>query len=397
MDHNQNNEDTLPYVQSNHEAGMLNFTNIPAMIHQLNNDVYYEKLLEVLDEDDDRDYTRLTDMEIIYLFVQEKKDTDETKNRTVETKKEYLREILQFYVRFREYLSLQEADSLSNELKSLNKLNNRHIRQYEKWLIEAPLGKGGKPYSVTTLARKKVVLKSFLSYLYRHGYIEKPVHQAFMSTNVHKRDLPNRDLSSEEVMQLLEYYKGHPILYSLFSVLITTGLRVFELCNSRVCDVTYEDGVYWLKVTGKGNKDREVLLFPNVFDTIVEFRKRRRLETELSQNDTSPLFVTANNKPYSSKYLSNYLTKAINKTNLPFVVNRDTRLSPHALRHAFAIISAENGADVYKIMRSLGHEKIETTMIYLEKHFARKNHAGHSWGDSKILKSIGEVSKDNDE
>lgn len=57
------------------------------------------------------------------------------------------------------------------------------------------------------------------------------------------------------------------------------------------------------------------------------------------------------------------------------------------LLNAFAIISRLNGVDVYDIMRSLGHEKIETTMIYLEKIFEKEKHAIHSW-KSKCLGSI---------
>ena len=55
------------------------------------------------------------------------------------------------------------------------------------------------------------------------------------------------------------------------------------------------------------------------------------------------------------------------------------KLTPHVFRHAFAIISKINGVDIYDIMRSLGHEKIETTMIYLEKVFEKERHAIHSW------------------
>jgi len=55
------------------------------------------------------------------------------------------------------------------------------------------------------------------------------------------------------------------------------------------------------------------------------------------------------------------------------------KITPHVFRHAFAIISKLNGVDIYDIMRSLGHEKIETTMIYLEKIFEKERHAIHAW------------------
>lgn len=64
---------------------------------------------------------------------------------------------------------------------------------------------------------------------------------------------------------------------------------------------------------------------------------------------------------------------------MAFLIHRTSSIGPHTFRHAFAIISYISGVDIYKIMRSLGHEKIETTMIYLEKIFEKESHAIHEW------------------
>src|SRR5690606_24146451 len=153
-------------------------------------------------------------------------------------------------------------------------------------------------------------------------------------------------------------------------------------------DLSYGDGGYWLEVIGKGNEKRELFIFPNVFDTIIQFRKRRGLETFINHDDTSPIFVTAKNKPYTYKYLSKYLTDALMKADIPFIKDKSRSITPHTLRHGFAIISAEEDTDVYRIMQALGHKKMDTTMIYLEKHTKRKNHAAHSWKGSAVIKSI---------
>ncbi|WP_338656119.1 hypothetical protein V6B14_07845 [Sporosarcina psychrophila] len=55
------------------------------------------------------------------------------------------------------------------------------------------------------------------------------------------------------------------------------------------------------------------------------------------------------------------------------------KVTPHVFRHVFAIISKINRGDIYDIMRSLGHDKFETTMIYLEKIFEKERHAIHAW------------------
>ncbi|MFD4820675.1 tyrosine-type recombinase/integrase [Peribacillus butanolivorans] len=58
---------------------------------------------------------------------------------------------------------------------------------------------------------------------------------------------------------------------------------------------------------------------------------------------------------------------------------RSSSIGPHTFRHAFAIISHLNGVDVYQIMKSLGHEQLSTTEIYLEKVFEKERHAIHLW------------------
>jgi integrase/recombinase XerD len=351
----------------------------------LDNSIYNE----LIDTIDDVGYQSFNDLEMIYLFVHKEKDINEQKNRSQDTKKEYLRDLLLFYKHLLEYGEKFEFNVINLDIHSVFKsLTPRTLRKYQQWIKTAPLGKSGKPYAVSTLAKKFVIIKSFLSFLYKSGYIKKPLHEHILSASVREEDRPNRDLNSEEVVQLLLYYKDHPIIGCLLAVLTTTGLRIRELVQSRICDLSYSDGMYWLEVKGKGNKNREVLIYPNVFEKIVAFRKRRGLDTILDPEDTSPIFVTATLKPYSYRYLSNYLTNAIQKTNLPFVKHRKNKITCHALRHAFAIISAENGADIYKISKTLGHSQIKTTMIYLEKHLARQNNAARVWKNSEVLKHI---------
>jgi integrase/recombinase XerD len=62
-----------------------------------------------------------------------------------------------------------------------------------------------------------------------------------------------------------------------------------------------------------------------------------------------------------------------------FKAPRMKNYASDAFKHAVAIISYMSEADVYKMMRSLGHEKMETTMIYLEKVFEKEQHVIHDW------------------
>ncbi|WP_158595167.1 site-specific integrase [Oceanobacillus piezotolerans] len=239
------------------------------------------------------------------------------------------------------------------------------------------------------------------------------MHHAFLSAKVGKKDLPNRDITKHQVIQLLDYYRNNPIVHGLLAVLITTGARISEICTTKVSDLTREYNPktntygYWLEVIGKGNKKRPLLIHDNVFQTIVKFRKRRRLDTILDPTDHSPLFTTPKGKAYNYKNLSMFITKKLNEVDVPFIqVNNKLKLqaaagtlpekdkdkilsiSPHTLRHGFAIISAENDSDVFRIMQTLGHESLETTMIYLENKQSKEQNVGHSWGNNEVLKHI---------
>lgn len=357
----------------------------------LSDDLYNKLLLETNFLDNPNSHP-FNDLELIYLFVHNKKDMNDKKNRMTNTKQEYIRDLL---IMYKQLLSNQERFNIDIALHFQDKipslfgsLKHSNLRKFQEWLLEEPLGKGGKPYAAATLNRKMVILKSFFTFLYQNEYIHTPLHEKMLSSNIREADIPNRDLSSNEVIQLLDYFKEHPIIHCFIAILATTGLRIRELCTSRISDITYQDGDYWLNVMGKGRKQREVLLHPNIIEGIKSFRLRRKLDFQLDPTDDSPIFTTANGMPYSYKYLSNYLTRHINNADLTFIKIRKSPITPHFLRHAYAIISAENGATLESISPSLGHSSYRTTARYLEKRLSRKNSASHSWKNSKILKNI---------
>ncbi|MED1287760.1 site-specific integrase, partial [Bacillus mycoides] len=238
-------------------------------------------------------------------------------------------------------------------------------------------------YAVATLAKKTVLIRSFLKHLHVFAYIEKPLHEELQRANVNEQDRPNRDLSYDEVMKILGFYKerGHLVNYTILLALASTGARIQELCTTRVKDLHY-DGKYWLKVTGKGDKVRELFISEHLYQCICEMRRRRGFQTVLDRGDESPLFVNQRGNFYNSKTLSNQVTDMIKKTNLEFLQYRENPVTAHTFRHAFAIMAVEQGnADLYHLMQTLGHENIQTTKIYLEKHMKRKNNVGTSFAD----------------
>ena len=384
----------IPEINSTNNSliSLQSLSNLKELSTFMLSDDLYNKLFTETNFLDNPNSHPFNDLELIYLFVHNKKDMNDKKNRMTNTKQEYIRDLL---IMYKQLLTNQERFHIDitfhvpDKMPSLfGSLKHSNLRKFQEWLLEEPLGKGGKPYAAATLNRKMVILKSFFTYLYQNDYIHTPLHEKMLSNNIREADIPNRDLSSNEVIQLLDYFKEHPIIHCFIAILTTTGLRIRELCTSRISDITYQDGDYWLNVMGKGRKQREVLLHPNIIEGIKSFRARRKLDFQLDATDDSPIFTTANGMPYSYKYLSNYLTRHINNADLTFIKMRKTPITPHFLRHAYAIISAENGATLESISPSLGHSSYRTTARYLEKRLSRKNSASHTWKNSKILKNI---------
>lgn len=350
------------------------------------NDV--EQKIEVAEKEGKGKYEFLGDLEVIYHFVHLQNDMDENKNRKKDTIKSYVSEIISFCECMVQHAEEFEVDGgeVQRNTSLLKTLQPWHIRKFNYWLKNVQNGRGGNTYAVATLAKKTVLIRSFLKHLHVFGYIEKSLHEELQRANVNEKDRPNRDLSYEEVMKILGFYKerGHLVNYTIILALASTGSRIQELCTARVKDLHY-DGKYWLKVRGKGNKVRELFISEHLYQCICEMRRRRGFQTVLEKGDESPLFINQRGNAYNSKTLSNQVTDMIKKTDLEFLQYRENPVTAHTFRHAFAIMAVEQGnADLYHLMQTLGHENIQTTKIYLEKHMKRKNNVGSSFADMLI-------------
>lgn len=341
--------------------------------------------LDSAEKNGQRPFSDFNDIEIVQWYLHRREHLEQQHEKSTRTVQAYERELIQFIEQLLTY-SLEINIDLEKiaEGSLFKSLSTRHIRKYQEWLSERSpyvLTKGA--YSVATLSRKTTIIKSFLKFLYDSGYITEPIHQGFYKINIRKDDRPNRDLGPKEVIQLLDYFReiNHPIVFSIIHILTMTGMRNEEFTRLRVKDLQYDSitSHYYLEVLGKGNKRRQIPLKEKGMNSIRRFRSARGLADINTASADDPLFTTNTGRAYSPSYLSQYIKKAINESGLAFLKFRSSSIGPHTFRHAFAIISHLNGVDVYQIMKSLGHEQLSTTEIYLEKVFEKERHAVHSW------------------
>ena len=333
-------------------------------------------------------YHDFSDQEILAWYLYEKKSLKEEQARSERSTNEYRRELQQFIT----YL-LQYGNEIGLDIDYIiegslfKSLEPRHLERYQEWLhTESPYVKNGNIYSVATLERKTTIIKSFFQYLHSVGYLEQPVHLRLLSVSVRKEDRPDRDIGPNEVVNTLRYFKeqNHPVMFAIVLVLTTTGLRNEEFCSLTVGDIKRDNihGSYYLDVLGKGNKRRQIPLRDKVLNAIRMFRYARGLTPIEEAAADEPLFTTNRHNPYSPSYFSQYFKKEM--MDVPGELVSGIDVTPHYLRHAFAIISHLEGVDVYDIMRSLGHERLETTSIYLQKLLAKENHAINKWSNNSL-------------
>ncbi len=208
-------------------------------------------------------------------------------------------------------------------------------------------------------------LKSFFSYLIFEDYRTDNPMELIEAPRL-GRKLPDT-LSVQDIDSLIEAIdlskpegeRNRAILETLYGC----GLRVSELVCLKISDLFFEEG--FIKITGKGNKQRFVPISDYTQKFIVMYKDLIRSHLKVQKGHEDTLFLNRRGKQ---------LTRAMIFTiikDLAIAINLNKVISPHTLRHSFATHLLENGADLRSIQLLLGHESITTTEIYV--HLDRKH------------------------
>jgi site-specific recombinase XerD len=158
-------------------------------------------------------------------------------------------------------------------------------------------------------------------------------------------------LTKEEVVKLFSVISNskHQLMIKF---LYSTGMRVSELVNLRVKDFEFNQNYGWVR-DGKGGKDRLFVVSKKLKIEIINLISAEKLFS------SSYLFNSSFSKQYSVSSIRNIIQNACFKANI--IKN----ISPHSLRHSFATHLIQNGYGVTEVQPLLGHNNINTTMIYL--------------------------------
>lgn len=232
----------------------------------------------------------------------------------------------------------------------LSEKNNSLITATKELLTEFINELSEREFSNNTIIRKLASIRTFYRYLLSEGIISEDL-VSFLDTPKKEKKIP-KVLFEEQIKLLLE----QPLLQeeryarerSILELLYSCGLRVSEIVNLTINDINLEEG--FVRVIGKGNKERIVPLGSKAISAIKEYLKQRRNVKE------KKLFLNNRNKGLTRQSVWFIVKQFANNVGLS--------ISPHTLRHSFATHLLDNGADLRVVQELLGHSSISTTQIY---------------------------------
>lgn len=211
-----------------------------------------------------------------------------------------------------------------------------------------------------TIARKISALKSFYRFLHEGGRTTTNIAKNIKPPKIPKK-LP-KTLTKEEVsvlFQVIDQTKPLGVRNAiLLRLLFETGLRVSELINISIQDLDFAQ--LQIKITGKGNRERLIFLSEELANEIKTYLAYTRpvLQNKVKIIETKRIFINYKGGELTARGVRKILNTLVDKAGETFNVH------PHLLRHTFATIMLENGADIRTVQELLGHKNVKTTEIY---------------------------------
>ncbi len=242
------------------------------------------------------------------------------------------------------------VDFLAAESVPLAEFSRPHYLRYLGTLRQRGL-------SARSVARRVSSLRSFFRFLVREGVLPTSPISAARGPRL-GRPLP-KYLTVSEVSALLsapdrESPEGMRDR-AMIALMYAAGLRASELVSLRLENVEASAG--FLRVLGKGGKERVVPVAEAALDTLREYMRDGRPRF-LRGRATNALFLSRQGRPVTRQTLWNRIGRWARAAGVR------TRISPHTLRHSFASHLLAGGADLRAVQMMLGHADISTTQIY---------------------------------
>ncbi|MEA1961768.1 MAG: site-specific tyrosine recombinase XerD [Bacillota bacterium] len=247
---------------------------------------------------------------------------------------------------------LADENNMSEEKVSVGLVNHRSVRDYLALLQDSGMSRA-------TMARKLASLRSFVRYLCRENILEtNPI--ANVSTPRQEKKLPSFLYPVELELLLNAPDKTKQIGRrdrAILETLYAAGLRVSELVGLNISDLHLQQE--YIKVTGKGNKERLAPMGSQAVLAMEEYLTLgRSFLLEKNCESSEAVFLNRFGTRLSERSIRNIINKYVEEVAI------NQKVSPHTFRHTFATHLLNGGADLRSVQELLGHVKLSTTQIY---------------------------------
>lgn len=272
-----------------------------------------------------------------------------------ETKRAYVQAIKEFFGKDLCNITIEDMQAVTPEMANkyaMNLLNNGLKR--------------------TSINRKLSALHSFYKFLCRRS-VAIMTYNPFDSDegcirfkNAQKNYIAKRALVTDEVKTMFDLAKMDNSIIGVRDLLVlellaTTGMRRAEICEIKIGDIQFTQGVYAINIVGKGNKERIIVASNEVMGIINKYMNMRGIT--MKDKDEYLLVSHANRKSGSGKVSTNMIYRIVKHYAELADIDPDT-ISPHTLRHTFATQCIGMGTPIQDVQQLMGHASINTTELY---------------------------------
>ena len=268
------------------------------------------------------------------------------------------------YLKLERSLSANSVDAYIRDvvkLKQFLSLSGKEVSPLEVTIVNLQdLIEWINDLGMSTFSQARIIsgLKSFYKFLLYEGELNIDPTELLEAPKL-GRKLPDT-LSVDEIDQLFEAIdhstpegtRNRAMLETLYS----SGLRVTELISLKTSNIHFEVG--FLRVLGKGNKERLVPIGNSALKHINIYRDTIRNHLEVKQGHESILFLNRRGRQLTRQMVFTIIRDLVARAGIKKTI------SPHTFRHSFATHLIEGGADLRAVQEMLGHESITTTEIY---------------------------------
>ncbi len=212
--------------------------------------------------------------------------------------------------------------------------------------------------AASTISRNLASLRSFYQYLYKTKVVAEDPTTHIESPKIQRK--PPKILSTDQVELLLSQPKCVDLKgyrdKAMLELVYATGIRVTELISLNVEDIDLAN--HSIKCSNRG-KERVIPIGSLASDALNEYMTKAR-NTMLKDDADPALFVNVNGKRLTRQGFWKIIKQYKNQADI------DVDITPHTLRHSFAMHLLENGAELRAIQEMLGHSDISSTQVYAQ-------------------------------